>query len=109
MIYSIDYYTYEYAVFRGLTEVFKEITITLSSDTYKAYSTIRDGSGDLKQKVVSQFDGDRNITVNLINDFKVGVEEKLLINDLNNNVPIETVTQNIVELIKSEWLEQICK
>lgn len=109
MIYSIDYYTYEYGVLRGLTDIFNEITITISSDTYKAYKTMRNNLGELENKVTSQWDGERYLTFNLAKDFRVGIEEKVILDAFNNGTPIEVTTIIVADKIKSEWLKLICK
>lgn len=109
MVYPIDYYTYEYGVLRGLTDVFNEITVTISSDTYKAYRKIRNDLGKLENKVISQWDGARHLTLNLTKDFHVGINEDIIHDAYNNNIPIEITTQHVADKIKTEWLKIICK
>jgi hypothetical protein len=94
---------------RKLIDVFKEITLTITSDDYYAYNTIRNKLGVLEQVKVAQLRGERNLSFLLTKDTNISINENVIMNEFKKNTPPEETTLIVADIIKSEWLKLICK
>lgn len=109
MQYDIDYFTYEYGVLRGLFDIFREVTFSVSSDALEAYRTTRDDLGQLEKKIITQWESGRSITINLPHDLHVNILSSTLEKLYEEKVSIEEGTLLVADVIKKEWLSIICK
>lgn len=103
------YYTYEYCVLRGLSDIFKELTITRLSDSTFVYAMIRSDLGSPESKVLKKVSRPERLVFELSKDFQVKLDEKVIRDAYNNGISEIATTQFISDKIKSEWLKVICK
>lgn len=109
-MFTANYYAYEYGVMIGLTDIFKDIQLNLSSDVFTAYTTKRnENTRMLEQLPVMSYNGDRIITFKLPKDVDISIKEDVVIEMYNNETPIEEATAIVADIIKSEWLKIILK
>ena len=110
MLFTTDYYAYEYGVMIGLTNTFKDIQLNLSSETYTAYTTKRnENTKMLEQTPIMSYNGDRILTFKMPKDFSISIKEDVVIELYNKETPIDQATSTVSDIIKAEWLKIIIK
>lgn len=110
MLFTTDYYAYEYGVMIGLTNIFKDIQLNLSSEIYTAYTTKRnENTRMLEQTSVMSYNGDRILTFKIPKEVNISIKEGVVIELYNKETPIDQATAIVSDIIKSEWLKIIIK
>ena len=109
-MFTANYYAYEYGVMIGLTDIFKDIQLNLSSDVFTAYTTKRnENTRMLEQVPVMSCNRDRILTFKLPKEVNISINENVVIEMYNKETPIKEATAIVSDIIKEEWLKIILK